>query len=145
MKPFIVLFTPKSFTSIQHLWPSLMKVHCFIQHWPNTNYSLKKFWLYQACAKFGAWAFDKIRKYQHRISQLNWGPKIVHFGKTHFKEPNINAQIVWPIRICHAYLPAVQCFFYISKPFWANKYFTYQKTNLIEITFATNRYSQLQI
>ena len=41
----------------------------------------------------GAWAFDELRRYHNRPLQLNWGPENVHFGKMHFRDPNINARI----------------------------------------------------
>ena len=41
----------------------------------------------------GAWAFDKLRRFHTRPLRFNWGPKNVHFGKTHFRDPNIDASI----------------------------------------------------
>ena len=32
----------------------------------------------------GVWGFDELRKYHTRPLRLNWGPKNVHFGNTHF-------------------------------------------------------------
>ena len=40
----------------------------------------------------GAWAFDELRGYHTRPLQLDWGPENVHFGKTHFRDPNIDAR-----------------------------------------------------
>ena len=37
--------------------------------------------------------FDELRIYHTGPNRFNWGPKIVHFGKTHFRDPNINARI----------------------------------------------------
>ena len=37
--------------------------------------------------------FDELRRYHTRPLQLNWGPENVHFGKTHFRDPNIDAKI----------------------------------------------------
>ena len=39
----------------------------------------------------GEWAFDELRRYHTRTLQLNWGPKNVHFGKTHFWDLNFDA------------------------------------------------------
>ena len=39
-------------------------------------------------------AFDELRKYHTRPLRLNWGPENVHFGKTHFTDPEINARIL---------------------------------------------------
>ena len=38
----------------------------------------------------GAWAFDEIRRYHTRPLRFNWGPENVHFGETHFRDPNID-------------------------------------------------------
>ena len=38
-------------------------------------------------------AFNELRRYYTRPSPFNWGPKNVHFGKTHFRDLNINARI----------------------------------------------------
>ena len=35
----------------------------------------------------------KLRKYHARPSQFNLGLENVHFGKTHFRDPNIDARI----------------------------------------------------
>ena len=40
----------------------------------------------------GARAFHVLRRYHNRPLQLNWGPENVHFGKTHFWDPNINVK-----------------------------------------------------
>ena len=42
----------------------------------------------------GAWAFDELRKYNTRPLRFNWGPKHVNFGKTQFRDPNIDARII---------------------------------------------------
>ena len=39
----------------------------------------------------GARAFDELRRYHARPLRLNWGPKNVHFVKTHFRKPDIDA------------------------------------------------------
>ena len=39
----------------------------------------------------GARAFHELRRYHTMPLRLNWGPKNVHFGKRHFRDPNINA------------------------------------------------------
>ena len=41
----------------------------------------------------GAWAFDESRRYHTRPSRFNWGPENVHFGKTLFRDLNIDARI----------------------------------------------------
>ena len=41
----------------------------------------------------GVRAFHELRRYHTRPLQLNWGPQNVHFGKTHFWDPNINDRI----------------------------------------------------
>ena len=41
----------------------------------------------------GALAFHELRRYHTRPLRLNWGPENVHFGKTHFWDPNINVRI----------------------------------------------------
>ena len=38
-------------------------------------------------------AFHELRRYHTRPLRFNWGPKNVHFGKTHFRDPNINVKI----------------------------------------------------
>ena len=38
-------------------------------------------------------AFHKVSRYNTRPLRLNWGPENVHFGKKHFRDPNINARI----------------------------------------------------
>ena len=47
--------------------------------------------IYQARVK--PVAFHKLRSYHNRALWLNWGPENVHFEKTHFRNPNINASI----------------------------------------------------
>ena len=37
--------------------------------------------------------FDELRKYQTRTHQFKWGHENVHFGKMHFRNPNINIRI----------------------------------------------------
>ena len=39
--------------------------------------------------------FDKLRRYLHLTSRFNFGPKDVHFGKTHFRDLRIDARIFW--------------------------------------------------
>ena len=34
-------------------------------------------------------SYHELRRYHTRPLRLNWGPKNVHFGKTHFGDPNI--------------------------------------------------------
>ena len=41
----------------------------------------------------GARNFHELRRYHTRPLRLNWGPENVHFGKTHFWDPNINLRI----------------------------------------------------
>ena len=38
-------------------------------------------------------AFHELERYHTRPFRLNWGPENVHFGKTHFWNPNINVRI----------------------------------------------------
>ena len=38
-------------------------------------------------------AFSELRRYHTRPLRLNSGPKNVYFGKTHFRDPNINVRI----------------------------------------------------
>ena len=45
----------------------------------------------QARAKRGL--LTELRKYHTMTPRFNWGPKNVYFGKTHFRDPNINARI----------------------------------------------------
>ena len=41
----------------------------------------------------GVRAFHELRRYHTRPLRLNWGPENVHFGKTHFRNPNIIVKI----------------------------------------------------
>ena len=43
-------------------------------------------------------AFDELRRYHTRPIRLNWAPENVHFGKTYFKDPNIDAWIFGKIK-----------------------------------------------
>ena len=38
-------------------------------------------------------AFNELRRYNTRPSRFNWGRENVHFWKTYFRDPNINASI----------------------------------------------------
>ena len=38
--------------------------------------------------------FNELRRYHTRPSPFNWGPKNVHFGKTHFRDQHISARIM---------------------------------------------------
>ena len=42
---------------------------------------------YQARANY------ELRRYHTRPLRINWGPENVHYGKTHFWDPNINVRI----------------------------------------------------
>ena len=42
-----------------------------------------------------AWASDELRRYHTRPLRLNYGPENVHFGKTLFKDPNINVGVLF--------------------------------------------------
>ena len=42
--------------------------------------------------------FIKLRRYHTRPLRLSWGLKNVHFGKTHFRDPNINVRIFFLIK-----------------------------------------------
>ena len=37
---------------------------------------------------------DKLRRYHTRPLPFNWGPENLHLGKTHFRDPNIDARVV---------------------------------------------------
>ena len=50
-------------------------------------------WQMSLSSPRGARAFHELRRYHTRPSRFNWGPKNVHFGKTHFRDPNSNAEI----------------------------------------------------
>ena len=39
------------------------------------------------------WVFHELRRYHTRPLRLNWGPENVHFGETHFRDPNISVKI----------------------------------------------------
>ena len=41
----------------------------------------------------GRAGFDELKRYHTRPLRFNWGPENVHFGKTHFWDPNINVRI----------------------------------------------------
>ena len=59
-------------------------------------YFLEAYIIYQARAKRGRpQAFHELRRYHTRPIRLNWGPKNVHFGKTQFRDPNINVKILF--------------------------------------------------
>ena len=45
--------------------------------------------IYSVERPHGACAFDGLRKYQ----PIQIGPKKIHFGKTHFSDPNYDTQI----------------------------------------------------
>ena len=47
----------------------------------------------------GAWAFDELRRYHTRPLRLNWGPENVHFGKTLFRDLNIDARGVFFVKL----------------------------------------------
>ena len=60
-----------------------------------------------------AWSFDELRRYHIRPSRFNWGPENVHFGKTHFRDLNINGRVfvvVGNIKNYQAQLFYVLCF-----------------------------------
>ena len=69
----------------------------------------------------GARAFHELRRYHTRPLQLNWGPKNVHFGKTHFWDLNINIRILKDLKNYQA-----QLFYVLSFPLGYLK--TAQKT-----------------
>ena len=52
--------------------------------------------------------FTKLRRYHTRPLRLNRGPGNVHFGKTHFRDPNINARIFYVLRFLLRYLKTAQ-------------------------------------
>ena len=59
------------------------------ESWMNSHQHRKKqVYLSSRCE---ARAFNELRRYHTRHSWFNWGPKNVHFGKTHFKDLNIDA------------------------------------------------------
>ena len=54
---------------------------------------LKDFSISAAGHPSEARAFDKLRRYHTRTLRFIRGPKNIHFGKTHFRDPNIDARI----------------------------------------------------
>ena len=67
----------------------------------------------------GPWAFDELRRYHTRPLRLNWGPKNVHFGKTHFRDPDIDARVfifIWKfIELPGAIFLCLECFTKVPK------------------------------
>ena len=62
----------------------------------------------------GARAFHELRRYHTRPLRLNWGPGNVHFGKTHFWDPNINVRILFFLENLKNY--QAQLFYVLSFP-----------------------------
>ena len=105
--------------NITNYYSSYSKIHCFINHliciWtfkkklfleiqPFNSFQQRFFkFLYgevlleTLSSRREAWAFNELGRYHTRPSQFNWGPENGYFGKTHFRDPNINARIFWLI------------------------------------------------
>ena len=73
-------------------------------------------------------AFHELRRYLTRPLRLNLGPKNVHFGKTHFWDPTINARVFIQIKKITRRNYFMFCIFHYGTKKTTKKRYEVQKT-----------------